>query len=63
MPLEKLQFNGSDQIILFQCVPIESSLRHRVVNLMDVEGIPAVGREGIGLDEREALRFWYFTSF
>lgn len=63
MPLEKLQFKGSDQIILFQCVSIESSIRHHVKNLMDVEGIPAGRREGIGLDELQALRFWYLNSF
>lgn len=49
--LERLQFSGSDQIILFHCIPVESSIRHHFMHLMGIEGIPAVGEEGIGLDE------------
>lgn len=44
--LERLQFSGSDQIILFQCIPVESSIRHHFMHLMGIEG-----EEGIGLDE------------
>ena len=63
VPLEKLQFNGSDQTILFQWVPIESSLKHNVMDVMDLEEIPVVGREGIGLVELEALRFLVLSFF
>ena len=63
VPLEKQQFNGSDQTILFQWVPIERSLKHHVLNVMDLEEIPVVGREGIGLVELEALRFLVLSFF
>jgi hypothetical protein len=33
------------------------------MNVMDLEGIPVVGREGIGLIELEALRFLVLSFF